>query len=268
MRNAGMVYLVGAGPGDPGLITVRGLACLRQAQVVMYDRLIHPDLLREAPATAECVDVGKMPHDHPYPQSTINTLLIARARQGKTVVRLKGGDPFVFGRGGEECQALAAAGIPCEVIPGVSSATAVPACAGIPVTHRAYASAFAVVTGHTAGLHAIDWRPLASIDTLVVLMGLGHLADIAQQIMRHGRAPDTPVAVIHAGTTCAQTVVQGTLQDIARRARGMQPPTTIVIGHVVNLRQLLATQPPWLSQTDISAQSAASAHAVTTALTG
>jgi uroporphyrin-III C-methyltransferase len=262
MRNAGTVYLVGAGPGDPGLITVRGLACLRQAQVVMHDRLIHPDLLLEAPATAECVDVGKMPHDHPYPQSTINALLIARARQGKTVVRLKGGDPFVFGRGGEECQALTVAGIPFEVIPGVSSATAVPAYAGIPVTHRAYASAFAVVTGHTAGFHAIDWQPLASIDTLVVLMGLGHLAEITQQLMRHGRAPDTPVAVIHAGTLHTQTVVQGTLLDIAGRARGMQPPATIVIGHVVNLRQLLSTQPPWPSQTETSA------HAVTIALTG
>jgi uroporphyrin-III C-methyltransferase len=265
MRNAGMVYLVGAGPGDPGLITVRGLACLRQAQVVMHDRLIHADLLREAPVTAECVDVGKMPHDHPYPQSTINALLIARALQGKTVVRLKGGDPFVFGRGGEECQALAAAGISFEVIPGVSSATAVPASAGIPVTHRAYASAFAVVTGHTAGFHAIDWQPLASIDTLIVLMGLGHLAEITQQLMRHGRAPDTPVAVIQAGTTSAQTVVQGTLLDIARHVRGMQPPATIVIGHVVNLRQLLSTQPPWLSQTDMSAQSA---YAATIALTG
>jgi uroporphyrin-III C-methyltransferase len=267
MRNVGIVYLVGAGPGDPGLITVRGLACLRQAQVVMHDRLIHPDLLLEAPATAECVDVGKMPHDHPYSQnsqSTINALLIARARQGKTVVRLKGGDPFVFGRGAEECQALATAGIPFEVIPGVSSATAVPAYAGIPVTHRAYASAFAVVTGHTAGLHAIDWQPLAGIDTLIVLMGLGHLAEIAQQLMMHGRAPDTPVAVVQAGTTCAQTVVQGTLRDIARRARGMQPPATIIIGYVVNLRQLLSTQHSWPSPTDISAQSA---HAVTIALT-
>ena len=139
-----------------------------------------------------------------------------------------------------------------------------PASAGIPVTHRAYASAFAVVAGHTAGLHAVDWQPLASIDTLVVLMGLEHLAEIVQQLMRHGRAPDTPVAVIYAGTTCAQTVIQGTLQDIARRARGMQPPATIVIGHVVNLRQLLSTPPPWLSPTDMSPQSA---HAVTIALT-
>jgi uroporphyrin-III C-methyltransferase len=264
MHSAGIVYLVGAGPGDPGLITVRGLACLRQAQVIMHDRLIHPNLLLEAPATAECVDVGKMPHDHPYPQSTINALLIARARQGKTVVRLKGGDPFVFGRGAEECQALAAAGIPFEVVPGVSSATAVPAYAGIPVTHRAYASAFAVVTGHTAGLHAIDWQPLASIDTLIVLMGLGHLAEITQRLMMHGRAPDTPVAVVQAGTTCAQTVVQGTLRDIARRARGMQPPATIIIGHVVNLRQLLSTRRPWSSPTDIAAQSA---QAMTIALT-
>ena len=262
MHKTGMVYLVGAGPGDPELITVRGLACLRRAEVVMHDRLIHPDLLHEAPTTAECIDVGKVPGDHPYPQNIINALLIARARQGKTVVRLKGGDAFVFGRGGEECQALAAAGVPYQVVPGITSAIAVPAAAGIPVTHRAYASAFAVVTGHTCGPHDIDWPALARIDTLVVLMGLGNLAEIVRQLMAHGRAPTTPVAVIQAGTTLAQQVIEGTLLDIVGRATGMRSPATIVIGHVVGLRHLLAPLPPWLSQVDMAP------YSLTAALTG
>ncbi|GIX48150.1 MAG: hypothetical protein KatS3mg131_2361 [Candidatus Tectimicrobiota bacterium] len=233
----GIVYLVGAGPGDPGLITVRGLACLRQADVVVYDRLVSPALLEEAPAAAERIGVGKAPGIHPYPQEAINALLIERARRGCTVVRLKGGDPFVFGRGGEECQALAAAGVPFAVIPGVSSAIAVPAYAGIPVTHRAYTRAFAVVSGHDARL---DWQAYAGIGTLVVLMGLGHLADIARQLIACGRAPETPVAVIHWGTTAAQRVVEGTLADIAEKAAGLLPPATIVIGEVVTLRAQLA----------------------------
>jgi uroporphyrin-III C-methyltransferase len=197
------VFIVGAGPGDPGLITVRGLTCLRQAQVVVYDRLVSLRLLDEAPDTAERINVGKVPGRHVWSQAAINALLIDQASQGKTVVRLKGGDPFVFGRGGEECQALAAAGIPFSVIPGVSSAIAVPAYAGIPVTHRNYASTFTVVTGHTCGpdTDAVDWRTLAQVETLVILMGLRRLPSIARQLIAHGRAPETPVAVIHGDRT-------------------------------------------------------------------
>lgn len=237
----GHVFIVGAGPGDSGLITVRGLACLRQAQVVVYDRLISPYLLDEAPDTAERIHVGKFPGRHVWSQAAINALLIDQASQGKTVVRLKGGDPFVFGRGGEECQALAAAGIPFAVIPGVSSATAVPAYAGIPVTHRNYASTFTVVTGHTCGpdTDAVDWRPLAQMETLVILMGLRRLQSIARQLIAHGRAPETPVAVIYWGSTEEQVVVQGTLADIAEKAHGLASPATIVVGRVVALRQML-----------------------------
>jgi uroporphyrin-III C-methyltransferase len=235
----GKVFIVGAGPGDPGLITVRGLASLRQAQVVVYDRLVHPDLLDEAPPAAERIDVGKASGRHAYSQAAINALLIAKAAENKTVVRLKGGDPFVFGRGGEECQALAAAGIPFEVVPGVSSAVAVPAYAGIPVTHRAHASSFAVVTGRTSGPNSINWQPLAGVDTLVVLMGVGNLPEIARQLVACGRAPDTPVAVIRWGTTAAQMVITGSLVDIAAKASALQPPATIIMGEVVTLHRQL-----------------------------
>lgn len=236
----GTVYVVGAGPGDPGLITVRGLQCVQQAQVVVYDRLVHADLLDEAPATAVRFDVGKTPGRHVYPQAQINALLIAQAARGQTVVRLKGGDPFVFGRGGEECQALAAAGIPFEVVPGVSSAIAVPAYAGIPVTHRAYGSTFAVVTGHLCRAQEINWSGLAGIDTLVVLMGVATLPEIVCRLVRCGRDPHTPVAVIQQGTTTAQTVVHGTLANIVTQAKATQPPATMVIGEVVNLHRQLA----------------------------
>lgn len=242
----GRVFLVGAGPGDPGLMTVRGLACLRQADVVVHDRLLHPAVLDQAPPTAECIDVGKAPGRHAYPQEAINALLIARAAARQTVVRLKGGDPFVFGRGGEECQALAAAGIPFEVVPGVSSALAVPAYAGIPLTHRAYASSFAVITGHPGGAHPVDWPRLAQVDTLVVLMGVSNLPNIVRQLVAYGRAPRTPVAVIRWGTTAAQTVVSGTLVDIAEKAKALRPPATIVIGEVVALRRHLA----WFDQAE------------------
>lgn len=237
----GKVYLVGAGPGDPGLITVRGLTCLRQAQVVVYDRLVHPLLLDEVDPTSECIDVGKHSGYHPVSQADINALLIARAVAGYTVVRLKGGDPFVFGRGGEECQALAAAGVPFEVVPGVSSAIAVPAYAGIPVTHRAYASSFRVVTGH-AGIPAdtdVDW-PLGGPDeTLVILMGLRQLPGLVCQLRARGWPASTPVAVVQWGTTAQQTVTEGTLADIAEKTRRLQPPATIIVGAVVALRRQL-----------------------------
>lgn len=241
VHTQGRVYIVGAGPGDPELITVKGLACLRRAGVVLYDRLVAAELLAEAPAGAELIDVGKAPAKQRRSQAEINDLLVAKARAGLTVVRLKGGDPFVFGRGGEECQALAKAGVAYEVVPGVSSAVAVPAYAGIPVTHRDFASSFTVVTGHSADTEngGVDWAGLPATGTLVCLMGVQHLPHIARRLQALGRAPETPAAVIGSGTTRRQTVVAGTLADIAGRAASIEPPATIVIGEVVALRDRL-----------------------------
>lgn len=237
----GKVYLVGAGPGDPGLITVRGLTYLRQAQVVVYDRLVHPALIDDVAPGAECIHVGKAAGQHTLPQPAINALLIAKALAGHLVVRLKGGDPFVFGRGGEECAALAAAGVPFEVVPGVSSTLAVPAYAGIPVTHRAYASSFTVVTGHSCGANdsAVDWHTLARAETLIVLMGLRRLPFIVEQLLDNGRSPQTPVAVVQWGTTAEQIVLQGTLADIVPPAAALKTPATIIVGEVVRLRSKL-----------------------------
>lgn len=236
----GLVYLVGAGPGDPGLITTKGLAVLRSAEVVVYDRLVAPSLVAEAPPAAERVFVGKEPHGTGVEQEEINALLVDRARRGKTVVRLKGGDPFVFGRGGEECEVLRAAGIPFHVVPGVTSATAVPAAAGIPVTHRGVASAFAVVTGHECGggESSVDWAALARVPTLVVLMGLSVLPEITDRLLEEGAAPETPVAVIASGTLPAQRTVLGTLATIVARvaAARLESPATVVIGAVVATR--------------------------------
>ena len=237
----GTVALVGAGPGDPGLMTVRGLELLRRAQVVVYDRLVDPRLLDEAPR-ARRIFAGKASGNHALPQEQINALLIRQARRGRRVVRLKGGDPFVFGRGGEEAEALARARIPFEVVPGVSSAVAVPAYAGIPVTHRGVASSFTVVTGHASvsGREpSVDWPRLAhSADTLVVLMGVESLPRIACELIAHGRPATTPVALVRWGTTSAQETVTGTLRDIAVRAvqARLEPPVVIVIGDVVGLR--------------------------------
>jgi uroporphyrin-III C-methyltransferase len=235
----GTVYIVGAGPGDPDLITVKGLQRLRDAEVVLYDRLVAPELLNEAPFRAELIDVGKQPARHRRSQAEINALLIEKARAGRIVVRLKGGDPFVFGRGGEECQALAEAGVPFDVIPGVTSAVAVPAYAGIPVTHRALARQFTVVSGHTADDCVVDWGSLPRVGTLVFLMGVTRLPEIAAQLVAHGRAPDTPAAVIQQGTRQAQKVVEGTLADIAAKANKVAPPATLVVGEVVRLRARL-----------------------------
>ena len=240
------VALVGAGPGDPGLMTVRGLALLRRADVVVYDRLVDPRLLDEARPDAHRVFVGKASGAHTLPQREINALLVRHAWQGRRVVRLKGGDPFVFGRGGEEAEALTAAGIPFEVVPGVSSAVAVPAYAGIPVTHRGVASSFAVVTGHEdegKGEAAVDWARLATaVDTLVILMGVRSLPRIAAALLDAGRAPETPVALVRWGTTDAQETVVGRLDQIATLAAAVRlaPPVVIVVGDVVNLRERLA----------------------------
>ncbi|MBM4278801.1 MAG: uroporphyrinogen-III C-methyltransferase [Deltaproteobacteria bacterium] len=243
--SSGKVYLVGAGPGDPGLMTLKGRACLQQADVVVYDRLVDESILKEAPERAEKIYVGKASNRHTLPQEAINQLLVEKAKEGKTVVRLKGGDPFVLGRGGEEAEALALGRIPFEVVPGISSAVAGPAYAGIPVTHRGIASSFTVVTGHKAsdrGEPNIAWDKLATgTDTLVILMGIGNLSHLVEQLIKHGRSSSTPVAVITQGTTPHQRCVTGTLQDIVERvsAEDLKPPSVIVIGEVVNLRDHL-----------------------------
>jgi uroporphyrinogen III methyltransferase/synthase len=241
----GVVYLVGAGPGDPGLLTLAGLQRLKEGDVVVYDRLVNEALLREARSDAELIFVGKIAGES-HDQEAINRLLIEKAQEGKRVVRLKGGDPFVFGRGGEEAEALQEAGIPFEIAPGVTSAVAVPACAGIPVTHRGVSSTFAVITGHEdpeKPESSIDWGKLATaVDTLVFLMGTKTLPDIVEKLTENGRAPKTPVAVIRWGTTAEQRTVTGTLRDIAERVEeaGITPPAITVVGEVVRLREKLS----------------------------
>lgn len=233
-RSTGTVYLVGAGPGDPDLITVKGQRLLRRTDVVVYDRLVHGDLVREAGPDTEAFFVGKAPGEHSVVQAEINALLTTKARRGKGVVRLKGGDPFVFGRGGEEAWHLRRANVPFEVVPGISSATGVPAYAGVPVTHRGRSRAFTVVTGHTCTMDdtALDWDHLVSVDTLVVLMGLRRLPEIAEKLIEAGRPADTPVAVIASGATADQQVVRGPLNAIEEQLEFLEPPVTVVIGEV------------------------------------
>ena len=238
----GKVYLVGAGPGDPGLLTVRGLALMRSAQVIVYDQLVNPVLLEEASPRAIRIFAGKQDARHCIAQEEINQVLVDYARLGYLVVRLKGGDPFVFGRGGEEAEALAEAGIPFEIVPGVSSAVAVPAYAGIPLTHRKFASSFAVVTGHEThkAQPAVDWAKLATaVDTLVILMGVKNLPRIVAELLDHGLSAETPAAVVRWGTTPAQETVIATLADIASKAAHIQSPAVIVVGKVVDLRNEL-----------------------------
>lgn len=242
----GRVVLVGAGPGDPELITVRGLAWLRKAEVVVYDRLVSSALLDEAPASALRIFAGKAAGRHCASQPAINAILVHHAAAGRLVVRLKGGDPFVFGRGGEEVLACRGAGILVEVVPGVSSALAAPAAAGIPLTHRGVAASFVVATGHeeatSPGADAVgrvDWAALArAADTVVVLMGIAALETIARQLVAAGRDPDTPAAVVHRAATPDQRVVTGSLRDIAARAAHLGPPGVIVVGEVVRLAAL------------------------------
>ena len=245
-RPPGTVFLVGAGPGDPGLITVRGAECIRRADVVVYDRLANPRLLERAKPKTELIDVGKTVGAKAISQDAINTLLVKKARSGKTVCRLKGGDPFVFGRGGEEALALVEAGVPFEVVPGVTSAVAGPAYAGIPVTHRGLASSVAFITGSedpAKDRSAINWAALAKgPDTLVFLMGARNLQAIAQALLDNGRARGTPVACIEWATYPGQTVVQTTLAGAADPAVAstVQPPVIVVVGDVVSLRERLA----------------------------
>ncbi|WP_411142889.1 uroporphyrinogen-III C-methyltransferase [Streptomyces sp. x-80] len=235
------VALVGGGPGDPDLITVRGRRLLAEADVVIADRLGPRDLLAELPPHVEVIDAAKIPYGRFMAQEAINHALIEHAKAGKAVVRLKGGDPFVFGRGMEEAQALAEAGIPCTVVPGISSSISVPGAAGIPVTHRGVAHEFTVVSGHVAPDDArslVDWSALARLrGTLVVLMGVENSGAIAATLIAHGRAADTPVAVVQEGTTAAQRHVEATLATLGEtvRAEGVRPPAVIIIGDVVTV---------------------------------
>lgn len=239
----GTVYLVGAGPGDPGLITRRGLDLLQTCDVVLYDRLVGPDLLHEAPAHAERVFVGKRPGETHSRQVVSDALLVSKAREGKSVVRLKGGDPFVFGRGAEEGLLLRASGIPFEIVPGVSSAVAVPAYAGIPVTHRGLAASFVVLTGREESEEPDPTGSLSvNADTIVLLMGVSALESATHRLIEAGRSRHEPAATIEWGTTGQQRVLLADLGTIAERARasGFSPPATTVIGRVVELREQLA----------------------------
>ena len=240
----GKVYIIGAGPGDPGLITVKGLKCLKEADVVIYDYLVSEEIITQARESARLIYAGKKGGAHTMPQEEINQRLVDEARQGNIVARLKGGDPFVFGRGGEEAETLAQSSIPFEVIPGVTSAVAVPAYAGIPLTHRDYTSTLAFVTGHedpTKEESDIDWETLAGIGTVVFLMGVKNLRQITTNLMVYGKHVDTPAALIHWGTTEDQETITGTLSDIAQKAedRKFSPPAVLVVGEVVNLRDVL-----------------------------
>jgi uroporphyrin-III C-methyltransferase len=241
----GKVYLVGAGPGDPGLLTLKGGEALKGCDVVIYDALIAPALVQYAPAEAERIFIGPTHDPTRITQTEIYRLMIGRARQGKVVVRLKGGDPFIFGRGAEEAVALSEAGVPWEVVPGVSSGHAVPACAGIPLTHRAYASSVAFVTGHECDgkLSPVAWHKLATaVDTLVIFMGAKNLPRLVATLLEAGRAPSTPVAVIEGGASPDQRVrvaTLGTILDTLADAP-VETPALTVVGEVVSLRERLS----------------------------
>jgi uroporphyrinogen III methyltransferase / synthase len=256
---AGTVYLVGAGPGDPGLVTRRALEAVREADAIVYDRLVPTGLLAEARPDADLRYAGKEPGKPSMEQDQINALLVELARSGKSVVRLKGGDPFVFGRGGEEAQALAAAGIPFEVVPAVTAGIAAPAYAGIPVTHRDEASAVAFVTGHqdpSKPESAIDWEALARFPgTLVFYMGMKQLPEISRRLIEDGRAADMPAAVVERGTLPGQRAVVGTLADIADRvqAEGVKPPAITVVGPVASLADEIA----WIHQRPLNGRTVA-----------
>jgi len=242
MSRKGKVYIIGAGPGDPGLMTLKGAKCLQEAEVVIYDHLISPELLDMARRDARLIYAGKEGGRHTLSQAEINERLLGEAGSGRVVARLKGGDPFVFGRGGEEAEELARAGIPFEVVPGVTSAISVPAYAGIPLTHRRFTASVAFVTGHEDPLKEqseIDWKALAGMGTLVFLMGVRNLPQIAASLVAQGKNPDTPAALIRWGTTVDQETLTGTLADIAERAEaaGFKPPAILVVGGVVGLRK-------------------------------
>ncbi|HAP32197.1 MAG TPA: uroporphyrinogen-III C-methyltransferase [Firmicutes bacterium] len=244
-KQKGMVYLVGAGPGDPGLLTLKGLKCIAAADVLVYDRLVNRRLLSYARPGAEMVYAGKLPDRHILKQEEISRLLLAKALHGLVVTRLKGGDPYLFGRGGEEAELLAENNIPFEVVPGVSAAVSVPAYAGIPVTHRDFTSSFAVITGHedpSKDETAIAWDKIATgIGTIVFLMGARNLPLISRKLMEYGRPPHTPVALVRWGTRPEQQTLTGCLEDIGNKAAqaGFKSPAVVIVGEVVKLRAKL-----------------------------
>ena len=243
MTNTGKVYLVGAGPGHPDLLTIRAAELLKTAEVIVYDRLIQDEVLALAKPSAEKIFMGKPLGRHCSRQDEIHDLLVRKAREGKTVVRLKGGDPFLFGRGGEEAEYLAEHGIPFEVVPGVSSCLSAPLSAGIAVTHRDAASSVAIVTGHQAAEHddRVDWQALSKVDTVVVLMGVHNIEHIVRKLMAAGLAPDTPAAIIQMAFWEGERVIASTLGAITEDARraAIEPPATLVIGEAVRLRDKL-----------------------------
>ena len=242
----GKVYLIGAGPGDPGLLTIKAKQILARADVIVYDRLIAKRILQELPKRIVKIYVGKQSGGNSIPgQDAIPRILATNAKKGKLVVRLKGGDPFLFGRGGEEIQKLRQEGVDFEVVPGITSALAVPAYAGIPVTHRKYASSLAIVTGHEdpGKSKKVDWKKLATaVDTIVILMGVSNLQAILQSLIDGGRSTETPVAIVERGTTKRQRITAGTIQTMTEQAveRRIQSPAVIIIGDVVNLQKELS----------------------------
>ncbi|MCM3195875.1 uroporphyrinogen-III C-methyltransferase [Priestia megaterium] len=240
----GKVYLVGAGPGDPDLITLKGLKAIQQADVILYDRLVNKDLLEYAKSDADIIYCGKLPNYHTLKQETINNFLVKFAKKGKIVTRLKGGDPFVFGRGGEEAEALVQQGISFEIVPGITSGIAAAAYAGIPVTHREYSASFAFVAGHRKDSEhdAIKWDSLAKgVDTLAIYMGVRNLPYICQQLMKYGKTSATPIALIHWGTCADQRTVTGTLGTIVDivKEEQIENPSMIIVGEVVNFHDRL-----------------------------
>ncbi len=239
------VYLVGAGPGDPDLITVKGMRCIQQADVILYDRLVNPDLLAYARDDADLIYCGKLPGNHTMHQETISYSLVHHAKRGKKVVRLKGGDPFVFGRGGEEAEVLVKHGVPFEIVPGITAGIAGPAYAGIPVTHRDCSASFAIVTGHRqkGEEDTVKWENLAKgIDTLAIYMGVANLGYIREQLIRYGKAPETPVALIETASFRTQRTVVTTLADAAEKAEAerVKNPCMIVVGEVVKYHESLS----------------------------
>lgn len=241
----GKAFIVGAGPGDPELITVKAIKCIQKADVILYDRLVNPELLKEAKHDCHLIYCGKQPNFHTLQQETINHLLVKYTKQGKNVVRLKGGDPFVFGRGAEEVEALVENGLPVEVVPGITAGVAAPAYAGIPITYRELGSSFAIVTGHKpkGKPSDINWKSLATaVDTLVIYMGVTNLPYICEELMKHGKKEDTPVAIIQQGTTMAQRTVTGTLSSIVDlvEKEGIQNPAIIIVGEVVTFRDRIS----------------------------
>jgi uroporphyrin-III C-methyltransferase len=242
---SGFVFIVGAGPGDPKLLTIRGLECIQQADVILYDRLVNPKILTHSKADAELIYCGKAPGRHGLIQDEIHRVLVEQANLGKKVLRLKGGDPFVFGRGAEEAQILRKAAIPFEIVPGITAGIAAPAYAGIPVTHRDHAASFAIVTGHgrpEKEQDFLNWSALAQIDTVAFYMSIGNIAHITNSLIASGKSETTPVAVIEWGTTEKQRTITGSLGRIAKdiEFHGISNPSMILVGDVVGLREQIS----------------------------